>query len=219
MKEITLSLHSSTLVDYIKNKRIPRGLRTSLAPNLLTDDHVFIRKWYGLCNQFSLDLMFLTVQHLQDRITSVREEANTVESELLGSISADKLTEVLESIQNSTAKLKENILKTKKRKLERDARDYELNQVYTWSKKKRSVPRHQNVKPAPTEPSTSADRAASSSDSGESSNTDSRRRRSFLGRRQGGQRKKEPPPSWQDTPRPQTRSRSGRGKARGQQKW
>lgn len=221
-KEVTLHLHSSTLVEYIKNKRIPRGLRTNLTPNLLADDHEFIKNWYGLCNQFSTDLMFLTVKHLQERLKSIKEEIEQIENELRRNNPIEKFNEIVGSISESTSKLRENILKIKKRKFDRDARDYEQNQVYTWNKKRRNNPRISGQRlstPGYQGPVTSG---SSSTDNSDSSDSQGRRRRSFLGRQNNTQRQRDPQGGRQQQPevsRPQTRSRTGRGGTRGNSRW
>lgn len=207
-KETTLSLHLSTLVEYIKANRIPRGLRTSLTPNLLTDDNEFVSHWYGMCNQFSQDLMLLTVKHLQERLNLMKVDIEKTEEELANKLTTDKCTEAIRSIESVVSKLKENILKTKTRKFERDAKDYELNEVYTWQKKRRAKRR---PSPPHSRPQTSRNIAAdtSTSDSEGSGTSDSRRpRRSFLQRTR-------PTPTDTGAQRPQTRAWSGRGRGRG----
>lgn len=220
-KEVTLQLHSSTLAEYIKNKRIPRGLRTSLTPNLLADDHEFVKNWYGLCNQFSIDLMFLTVKHLQERLKTVKEEIENIESDLKNSSPIEKFNEIVGTIAESTSKLRENILKTKKRKFDRDTRDYEQNQVYTWNKKRKNNQRFSGQRPPPLSQQGPQASGSSTSDNSDSSGSEGRRRRSFLGR-QNSQRQRDPQGSRQEqseSPRPQTRSRTGRGGGRGNNRW
>lgn len=54
------SLHDSTLAEYLKVQRIPKGLRSSLTP-ILKDYMEYQEKWCALCNWHSLHLMLLTV--------------------------------------------------------------------------------------------------------------------------------------------------------------
>lgn len=136
-KEVTLSLHSSTLAEYIKVKRIPRGLRTNLAPNLLVDDDEFVKCWFGLCNQFSLDLMYLTVKHLQTASNKVRDEIVTTTDEIKQTVSKDQADNIISTTDEIANKLRENVLKIKLKKFARDTRDYEQEEVYSWHKKQR----------------------------------------------------------------------------------
>lgn len=205
-KETTLSLHLSTLVEYIKVNRIPRGLRTTLTPNLLTDDSEFVKHWYGMCNQFSQDLMLLTVKHLQERLNTLKEDITRVEAELSSKHTAEQYAEILKNIDNIVSKLRENIVKTKTRKFDRDAKDYELNEVYTWQKKRRTQRR-----PPPPQTRPQASRGTpveTTSTDSEDSGSSGSRKRSFL------QRQKKAPQD-QATSRPQTRAWSGRGRGRG----
>ncbi|OCT82236.1 hypothetical protein XELAEV_18024752mg [Xenopus laevis] len=73
-KELNLSLHSSTLVEYIKTKRIPHGLRVGLQPLGCITSKEFLTKWEGIWNKASLDAMVLTVEFLQPEITRTRSE-------------------------------------------------------------------------------------------------------------------------------------------------
>lgn len=220
-KELTLSLHQSTLVDYIKVNRIPRGLRSNLTPNLLTDDPEFLEYWYGICNQSSQDLMYLMVKHLQKKVQQVKKEIEDTEQELLETYPAERASEVNKTIEITTQRLRESILKTKARKFERDAKDYELNEVYTWNKKtKRHKRSPQPARSTPTNPTFDL----TTSDSENSASSGSRRKkRSFFGRPRPRtedhadipQDPQHPGTSHQGAPqRPQTRAWSGRGRGR-----
>lgn len=219
-KEVSLQLHATTLAEYIKANRIPRGLRTTLTPNLLSDDLSYTREWYGLCNAFSLDLMYLTIKHLNERLIGLQKEITEVEDEIKLQVTAEKYVEIETNINEGLGKLKEGILKVKKRKFERDSRDYHNDQVYTWNKKKRG--QRANAR-SPTASSRAVQRSVEgevlTSDSDSSSNGDRRHRRSFLGR--GNQARESPerriPPTQQQRTqqRPVTRAWSTRGRGRG----
>lgn len=217
-KELTLQLHANTLAEYIKAQRIPRGLRTNLTPNLLTDDQDFVTEWYGLCNAFSLDLMFLTIKHLHDKITVIQEQINSTERELKDSLPELQYTEVTANLTESLQKLKENILKVKKRKFERDNKDYLNNQVYTWNRKKPKQEARQASISGRT-PDNRQPLAENSTDSGDSSASEHHGRRAFLGRTvpnregQGSTPHTAQPARTQQ--RPVTRAWTTRGRGRG----
>lgn len=217
-KETTLCLHLSTLVDYIKVNRVPRGLRSNLVPNLLVDDHEFVQKWYGISNQYSQDLMYLMVQHLQIKVQQLKLDISECEEELRNTNSAERYSEVTKNIDITIQRLKDNIIKLKSRKFIRDARDYELNEVYTWNKKKAGKKSQQKKQSSPTSRNPSAEYL--STDSDESVSSGSRRnKRSFLGRQNqreensAGTSQSQSQPA--QNPRPQTRSRTRQDRGRG----
>lgn len=219
-KELSLQLHATTLAEYIKANRIPRGLRTTLTPNLLPKDPGYAKEWFGLCNAFSLDLMYLTIKHLNERLISLQTEITNLEVEVKEQLTKEKYTELSTSIADTLAKLKESILKVKKRKFERDSRDYHLDQVYTWSRKAKTT-RRGGATPVinPQRDARGGEGDTLSSDSDNSSNTSDRRhRRSFLGRgnqQRDNQETPNHPPPQQRAQRPATRAWTTRGRGRG----
>lgn len=214
-REVTLSLHSSTLAEYVKCKRIPRGLRSNLAPNLLNEDQEFMQKWYGISNQYSFDLMLLTIQHIQNSISTVKTEITQVESQLRENYPQAQVESTLQSINESIFKLKDAILKVKLKKFERDTKDFENNRVYSWNKLKRKA----------DQPSTYGQHLASQATGGTSSDSDQNsdetpRKRSFLSLKRTIHN---PPPGPLNTAqggggtrndRPQTRAWTTRGRGR-----
>lgn len=217
-KETTLNLHLSTLVDYIKAERVPRGLRSNLIPNLLTEDKEFVENWYGISNQYSQDLMYLMVKHLQKKIQQLQKEIGECELELLNTYPAERCRDIAKTIEGTVQRLKENIVKTKARKFERDARDYEMNEVYSWNKKKRSTKNQKKRQSSTTSQNPSAESTSTDSEEGTSTGT-RRKKRSFLGQRnqrsgdrtEGTQATVHPP----ENQRPQTRSRTRQDRGRG----
>lgn len=136
-KEINLTLHASTLTEYLKAQRIPRGLRCSLTPILLKDDAEYQSKWYALCNRHSLDLMLLTVKHLQVAIKKTQDEISTILPEVKNSSTPAEFDKLQEEISVNIRKMREQLMQTKIKKFERDTKDYLFNRVYTWSEEKK----------------------------------------------------------------------------------
>lgn len=216
-KEVTMTLHASTLAEYVRSYKIPRGLRSPLTPNLLNTDEEFTRHWYGISNQYSRDLMLLTIKHLQIAINKTKEEIADAEHTLRQTCPADKLEHTLALIDENIEKLHSTILQVKMKKLERDNKDYETNQVYTWSKTRRA-----NRRPPPYQrPNTHTPQLNefTSTDSEASSNDENQRKRHFLGLRRTVQNRDpgtqpEPSTSQIETQRPHTRAWSNRGRNR-----
>lgn len=135
-RETSLIIHASTLVEYIKAQRIPRGLRSTLTPILLKDDLLYQERWTAICNQFSLDLMVLTIQHLQKAITEIKEEIKKVDIECKITNTIEKYDEIQKNLQENISKFKAQLMQNKCKKIERDTRDYKFNRVYTWAEER-----------------------------------------------------------------------------------
>lgn len=215
-RELTLTLHASTLAEYIRAKRIPRGLRTHLTPNLLPEDTTFTTRWVGLCNQFSFDLMLLSIKHLQEAIDQCKIDIRSVEQEIRKMEPAPKVEAGLKSIEEAIIRLRESIMKVKLSKFARDTRDYENDKVYSWNKSKR-----RRIQPNPAQQSQQqipfyGDTTGSESDGSTEGNA---HKRSFLGLRKtvynqegGGNINEDAGPS--QFHRPQTRAQRARGRGR-----
>lgn len=132
-RELSLTLHASTLTEYLKTQRIPRGLRCSLAPILLKDDAEYRNKWFALNNRHSLDLMLLTVQHLQKAISEIKVEVEQTDQEFKASVTATEFNKIHEELKTNINKMREQLMVMKIKKFERDTRDYLNDKVYTWA--------------------------------------------------------------------------------------
>lgn len=130
---MNLTLHASTLTEYLKTQRIPRGLRCSLTPILLKEDIEYRNKWYALCNRHSLDLMLLTVKHLQAAINKIQEEIVTIEEDIKSTATIAEFNKAHEDIKANIEKMRQQLMQNKIKKFERDTKDYLLNKVYTWA--------------------------------------------------------------------------------------
>lgn len=135
-RELSLNLHASTLMEYMKVQRIPRGLRSPLIPILLKDDTAYCERWQAICNQYSFDLMLLTIKHLHLAIDNVQQEVFKAEQELKKGTSPEEYNELHEALKINIKKMREQILQNKIRKYERDTKDYKFNRVYTWAENK-----------------------------------------------------------------------------------
>lgn len=214
-KELTLTLHASTLAEYVRVKRIPRGLRTHLTPNLLTDKSIFTSRWYGLCNQLSFDLMLLSIKHLQEEIDVCKDDIRILEKEIRDNDPPSKVEASLLNIDEAMGRLRESIMKVKLHKFARDTKDYANDEVYTWNKKR---PRRPTNPPHPQKQQSRHLQDTTASDS-EDSMEFSHSKKPFLGLQRTIQNPNtiasdeeiEGPSSYQ---RPQTRAQRARGRGR-----
>lgn len=73
LKETRPQLHGTTLSEYVRSKRIPRGLRIQKA-TLGRKDEDFCIKWWEVLNKASLDLKVLIFEHTHQERTKTKTE-------------------------------------------------------------------------------------------------------------------------------------------------
>lgn len=132
-RETRLFLHAVTLCDYMRAKRIPRGLRVNKGPIIGKEKTTFCDQWTAILNKCSFDLMALTIQEVSTTLAIVREEISEVKTKLKTEVSDPAcFKQCMEECQQLKQKLSVEITASKKRKFERDALDYERGRVYPW---------------------------------------------------------------------------------------
>ncbi|OCT59088.1 uncharacterized protein LOC121398216 [Xenopus laevis] len=136
-KEISLNLHVVSLAQYVRAKRIPRGLRVDLKPNLCAEDPILIQRWQEICNKCSLDLI-LTVERLQAKLCDIRSKIGEAKEQISRDKGAEQAASIFKDHEEILSKHREIIAERKHSKFERDAQDYRLNQVYTWREDRRN---------------------------------------------------------------------------------
>lgn len=132
-RETKLYLHGVTLSDYLRVKRIPRGLRIVRSPIIGQDNVSFCDKWCEILNKCAFDLMALTVQEISTQLANVRKEIEEVKILLAVDYPDEvQLDSVLQECNQRIAELKKEIIASKKSKFDRDATDYANGRVYQW---------------------------------------------------------------------------------------
>ncbi|XP_040289960.1 uncharacterized protein LOC121002581 [Bufo bufo] len=129
---INHQLHSATLAEYIKEQRIPRGLRMTIRPTLFKDDPTYCDQFQQILNRCSFDLMTLTVSFLQTSIQKMEEQIRTAEQQLQATLPTADYNIFKEKLSNTAATHKRDIESMKRKKFQRDAEDYRTNRVYKW---------------------------------------------------------------------------------------
>lgn len=127
-------LHGTTLSEYVRAKRIPRGLRIQKPPTLGRQDPEFCQQWCQILNKASLDLTVLIIQHTQKQLASIDTEINAHTAQLQSMMTPEDLTKLKEEIKVSTDKYEQELNKTKLAKFRRDTLDYKNDNVYPWLK-------------------------------------------------------------------------------------
>lgn len=132
-RETKLFLHAVTLSDYLRNKRIPRGLRIQKGPTLGKNNTAFCDKWCEITNKCSFDLMVLLIQEITEQLSDVRKEIKSKQESFENSFNdTDKLKDIIAECELQKTQLEAELKAVKKKKFHRDAEDYKMQRVYTW---------------------------------------------------------------------------------------
>ncbi|CAJ0947764.1 unnamed protein product [Ranitomeya imitator] len=172
-----VELHCATLSEYLRVKRIPRGLRVALRPTLFHDNSDYCAKYTQILNKCSFDLMTLTVEFLHKKIEANAAEIRNIETQLSSAGTSEELNALKVQIQTRVDQHKKDTENRKRSKFTRDTIDYEQNQVYRW---------HNNSstrRPSPRNPRSSTDFSTSGSDA--ERDTPLTSQAPFLGQRHG----------------------------------
>ncbi|OCT78628.1 hypothetical protein XELAEV_18029716mg [Xenopus laevis] len=131
-KELNSSTHITSLARYLRAKKIPRGLRVELKPNLCDDDPILQQRWEEICNKCSVDLMALTIERLKVKVQPVRAEIEKMKVELKMAETEEVARGIFSEHAEVLDRLHKAITERKSAKFERDTEDYLHNRVYTW---------------------------------------------------------------------------------------
>ncbi|CAH2320307.1 Hypothetical predicted protein [Pelobates cultripes] len=131
-RKISWELHVNTLGEYLRQKRIPRGLRVRLHPTLCRDNAEHRAIWYKILNKCSVDLMVLTIESLQKELTKLIKEIAATEQELAAVTALTDLETLKKQIEDKLKEYQRETEEFKKKKIHRDELDYQRDQVYTW---------------------------------------------------------------------------------------
>ncbi|KAM4049659.1 uncharacterized protein ACNLHF_010448 isoform 1-T5 [Anomaloglossus baeobatrachus] len=130
---INFELHCATLTEYLKAQRIPRGLRVSLRPTIFSEDAEYRKKFEQILNKCSLDLMTLTVDHLQRDIKKTQERIRNIEVQLeTANATVEEFNNFKHKIQSNLEQHRRDLENRKRSKFIRDADDYTQGRVYRW---------------------------------------------------------------------------------------
>lgn len=130
---ISLELHLTTLIEYYRHQRIPRGMRTPSKPNLFFQETIYRTKFEMISNKYAFDLMLLNIELLRAELSKVRARLETVEKLLKTTLNAEDLAKFLQKHEDFLKKFKSDLEETKRRKWHRDIQDYETGRVYSWN--------------------------------------------------------------------------------------
>ena len=127
-----MQLHGATLSEYVRAKRIPRGLRIQKPPTLGRTNENFCAKWCEILNKASLDLTVLVIQYTQSELSATQELIDEIQNTISNTVNPDTLTTIEQDVKSTVAKYKETTQLTKLKKFKRDTMNYKNNRVYPW---------------------------------------------------------------------------------------
>lgn len=140
-KRSRYTLHGSTLSEYVRSKRIPRGLRIQKVPTLGRHDPEFCEQWCQILNKASLDLTVLVIEHTKKRLSSLETEIGEITSQLESVTPPEDFTKLKEEMKSAMDRYEAEIMKQKLSTFRRDTMDYKTNNIYPWLKENAERPR------------------------------------------------------------------------------
>ncbi|XP_056377057.1 uncharacterized protein LOC130273771 [Hyla sarda] len=130
---INMELHLTTLGEYYKNKRIPRGMRSRLRPTVYTESAEFKKRFEEISDRYAFDIILLNLDHLQNELIGVQTRVTELEQSLAKMLSGEEYSTYMEGNKKIMDKFKSEVMDVKKRKWYRDQMDYTKGRVYTWN--------------------------------------------------------------------------------------
>ncbi|OCT74569.1 hypothetical protein XELAEV_18033554mg [Xenopus laevis] len=131
-REVDLDLHGLFLSDYFRSKKIPRGFRIKNVPTIGRQNPDFCRKWIGVLNRCSLDLMVLVIEEVGSEIVKVRKELASLETAHQTLINDTTFTELHRKLKSNVENFRMDLLRFKRDKLRKVEEDYLQHRVYRW---------------------------------------------------------------------------------------
>ncbi|XP_044143779.1 uncharacterized protein LOC122933085 [Bufo gargarizans] len=125
-------LHATTLAEYFKVKRIPRGLRVHLRPTFFPNDPENSRDFEKIINKCSYDLILLTINRIHTAVTELQTQISVTEQQLRDSLTSEEFGKLKESVDTYISTYRRETEEKKRSKFLRDSEDYHLNRVYKW---------------------------------------------------------------------------------------
>lgn len=110
-------MHGSTLSEYWRNKKIPRGLRIQKAPAIGKHDENFVKRWGEILNKCSLDLMLLIINQVSTEASTVKAEIEKKKVDLREKFGAN-FASIESSIKTTVHQYKDKLLNIKLKKIQ-----------------------------------------------------------------------------------------------------
>ncbi|XP_077148559.1 uncharacterized protein LOC143809016 [Ranitomeya variabilis] len=137
---ISSQLHLTTLGQYLKERKIPRGLRSNIRPNLFSGNTAFCNRFTMISNKYAMDVMLLNVEYLQVEVKKLQSSTGEVEIKLQDILSKDDWIMFKDKVDKDMSKFRSELEETKRKKWIRDTGDYETGHVYSWQTENVKMP-------------------------------------------------------------------------------
>lgn len=137
---------STTFTCYIQNHMVPRGLLIKkTAMSIQTPE--FKKRWDDILSDCSIKLMQLIVEDEEIQLKKIDNEIKELESSVKSDFASPNWEKWANTLSTNLKELEERIMSVKQ-KFERDLRDYDNNEIYTWRKERsRSTYRNRGSQP------------------------------------------------------------------------
>ncbi|CAJ0919243.1 unnamed protein product [Ranitomeya imitator] len=144
---IGYDLHCATLGEYHRQGKIPRGLRCNLRPTLFSENEKYCATFQKILNKCSFDIILLTIEYLQEAITTTEEKIESIETQLTSTLSSTEFTTLKGKVDSILTIHQKTLEERKRTKFQRDIEDYLTNNVYKWEDPfpKRPRPRYRRT--------------------------------------------------------------------------
>ncbi|CAJ0921077.1 unnamed protein product [Ranitomeya imitator] len=133
-RTINLELHMMTLGQYYKEGKIPRGLRSTIRPNLFQGNAAYCTRFVIISNKYAMDTILLNIDFLQTEIKKLQLNTGDLENKIRVLIPVEEWNVFKEKVDKEGTKLRNDLEEIKRRKWNRDLEDYETGQIYAWQK-------------------------------------------------------------------------------------
>ncbi|XP_075450962.1 uncharacterized protein LOC142492172 [Ascaphus truei] len=124
----------TTMENYNRVKRIPRGLRHTKTPSFGFVNGEFEQQWCHILNDCSFKLMDLIIRFKSEENKIVSKQIAELQHKLKAFSHMENFKELDLKTANKLNKQEKTIMLNKQTKFERDKADYEVNQIYIWQK-------------------------------------------------------------------------------------
>lgn len=131
-KNISLRLHMTTLGEYFKVQRIPRGIRSHLRPNLFAGDIAYCKRFENLSNKYAFDFILMNIEYLQGEVNRIATEMLEVDAILQVQLVEEEYCKFKDFISTILSKFQNEAEEGKRTKWQRDMNDYKRGSIYNW---------------------------------------------------------------------------------------
>ncbi|CAH2284609.1 Hypothetical predicted protein [Pelobates cultripes] len=129
-KEIDLELHAIYLSDYYRIKKIPRAFRIKNVPTIGRNNPEVCRKWIGVLNKCSFDLMMVVIEEMGRELKITKYKISDYELKNTALITTPNCDALINKLSEDLKQYKKGLICFKHQKLDKGNADYTDHRVY-----------------------------------------------------------------------------------------